>query len=61
MDNPFVPAMVAFGPFFLTLLYFAAMQRGQRAEKVPTSQVAIAMVASLGIGVAGAVASYLLL
>lgn len=60
MDDPFVPALIAFGPFFLTLLYFVAMRRGQQPKKVPASRVAIAAVASLGIGVAGAAASYLL-
>ena len=59
MDNPFLPALICFGPFFAFLL-FHVLTRRERPKSVPRSQVAGFIAISLGIGIAGAAGSYLL-
>ena len=56
MDNPFLPALVCFGPFFAILLFLALDRRAQERKRVPPARVAAAFVISLGIGIAGAAA-----
>lgn len=60
VDSPFFPALVSFGPFFVVLLLFGLASRGRKREPVPRHHVGIAFAIALGVGIAGALASYLL-
>ena len=59
MDGPFGPALMAFGPSFLLMFLMLLMGR-QRRRKVPPYQIVTAFVVWIGVGIAGAAASYLL-
>ena len=60
MDDPFLPALIAFSPLFAVLMYQGLIRRGQERKKVPRVQIAIAISISLVIGVAGVAVSYFL-
>jgi hypothetical protein len=60
MDTTFLPALCCFGPASVTLLYFMLKGAGRGAKKIATP-VATAFTTSLGIGLASAAASYVLL
>ncbi len=60
MDNPFLPALICFGPFFAILLFHVLTRRRQEPKSVPPSQIAVFIIIALGIGIAGTAASYLL-
>jgi len=60
LDSPFLSALICFGPFFVILLISALLNRRQELKKVPPIQIAVALIVSLGIGLAGtAISSFL--
>lgn len=60
MESPFFPALIAFGPFFLILFLAMILRRGEKPRAVPPTQLATAYFVWAGIGIAGAIACYLL-
>ena len=53
MHNPFLPALVIFGPFFLLLLGFTLTRARDKENRVTPNSVSLAIGASLLIGVLG--------
>lgn len=53
MDNPFLPALLIFGPFFLLLFFFTLTRAKGKENSVEPNSVSLAIGASLLIGVLG--------
>lgn len=58
MNNPFLPALISFGPFLLLMFLFLIAGR-RRREEVPKTQVVVALAACVAIGAAGMATSFL--